>query len=133
MNVCKIKGNLNIYCVFLQENMMTASNLAICIGQSVLWSNDSSVVMDQNYSKNISSVIQILIEHYVNIYGDVIPFLFSTEKRGSADSDGKPTFVKGPNASKSNNILLQRSHGKSKYFEDRCHQWSTQPNHSHGR
>ena len=43
----------------LQENMMTASNLAICVGPSILWSNDSQVMVETNYSKNVSNVAQV--------------------------------------------------------------------------
>ena len=38
----------------LQENMMTASNLSICVGPSILWSSDQAYMMDQNYSKEVA-------------------------------------------------------------------------------
>ena len=44
-----------------QENMMTASNLAICVGPSILWSNDNQVMVETNYSKNVSNVAQVRI------------------------------------------------------------------------
>ena len=40
---------------------MTASNLAICVGPSILWSNDNQVMVETNYSKNVSNVAQVRI------------------------------------------------------------------------
>ncbi|XP_059082791.1 uncharacterized protein LOC131880234 isoform X3 [Tigriopus californicus] len=61
-----------------QENMMTASNLAICVGPSILWSSDNAVMMDQQFSKQVSCVAQILIEEYNTLYkGDLTPYAFS--------------------------------------------------------
>ena len=34
---------------------MTASNLSICVGPSILWSSDQAYMMDQNYSKEVST------------------------------------------------------------------------------
>ena len=39
--------------MIFQENMMTASNLSICVGPSILWSSDQAYMMDQNYSKEV--------------------------------------------------------------------------------
>ena len=33
---------------------MTASNLSICVGPSILWSSDQAYMMDQNYSKEVN-------------------------------------------------------------------------------
>ena len=33
---------------------MTASNLSICVGPSILWSSDQAYMMDQNYSKEVA-------------------------------------------------------------------------------
>ena len=52
---------LNVIASKHQENMMTASNLAICVGPSILWSNDSNVMVETNYSKNVSNVAQVRI------------------------------------------------------------------------
>ena len=35
---------------------MTASNLSICVGPSILWSSDSAYMMDQNYSKEVNHI-----------------------------------------------------------------------------
>ena len=67
----------------MQENMMTVSNLAICVGPSILWSNDNSVMMDTNYSKNVSNVTQILIEEHGVIYSDDAPYVFVEEASAS--------------------------------------------------
>ena len=55
---------------------MTASNLAICVGPSVLWSNDPAIMVDQSYSKHVSNVAQILIEEYFKIFGDTAPYIY---------------------------------------------------------
>merc|ERR1719347_1131076 len=63
-----------------QENMMTASNLAICVGPSILWTQDTNYMMDSSYSKEVSHLIQILIEDFTNVYPcppPHIPLLFS--------------------------------------------------------
>ena len=44
-------------CNSLQENMMTASNLSICVGPSILWSSDQAYMMDQNYSKEVNHTL----------------------------------------------------------------------------
>jgi hypothetical protein len=69
--------------------MMTASNLAICVGPSVLWSNDNNIMVDISYSKNVSNVAQILIEEYFNIYGDSTPYIFCEDEAGSGVGDGQ--------------------------------------------
>ena len=47
-------AELLIVVTFFQENMMTASNLSICVGPSILWSSDQAYMMDQNYSKEVN-------------------------------------------------------------------------------
>ena len=42
---------------------MTASNLAICVGPSILWSNDNTVMVETSYSKNVSNVAQVRIRN----------------------------------------------------------------------
>lgn len=106
---------------------MTSSNLAICVGPSVLWSNDAAIASDQTYSKNVSTVMQILIEQYFKIYGDALPYIFckdavngnkAVEEQNNniavvANGNSNSTFVKGPNANKSNNMIHQRTQNKS--------------------
>ena len=65
---------------------MTASNLAICVGQSLLWTQDPSYMMDQNYSKEVSSLIQVLIEDYPLLFSEDVPSLF-VKKEGDDDDD----------------------------------------------
>ena len=55
---------------------MTASNLSICVGPSILWSSDAAYTMDQNYSKEVSAVVQILVEEYDKLFGPETPALF---------------------------------------------------------
>ena len=56
--------------------MMTASNLSICVGPSLIWTMDQSYMMEQNYSKEVSSLVQILIEQYHQLYDTETPELF---------------------------------------------------------
>ena len=56
--------------------MMTASNLSICVGPSLIWTLDQSYMMEQNYSKEVSSLVQILIEQYHQLYDTDTPELF---------------------------------------------------------
>ena len=56
--------------------MMTASNLSICVGPSILWSSDAAYMMDQNYSKEVSALVQILVEDYEKLFGPETPALF---------------------------------------------------------
>ena len=55
---------------------MTASNLSICVGHSILWSSDVAYMMDQNYSKEVSALVQILVEDYEKLFGPETPALF---------------------------------------------------------
>ena len=59
---------------------MTASNLSICVGPSLIWTQDQSYMMDQNYSKEVSALVQILIEQYPGIWSEETPDLF--QERG---------------------------------------------------
>ena len=59
---------------------MTASNLSICVGPSLIWTQDQAYMMDQNYSKEVSALVQILIEQYTSLYGDHTPHLFCEDK-----------------------------------------------------
>ena len=56
---------------------MTASNLSICVGPSLIWTHDQSYMMDTAYSKEVSSLVQILIEQFTVIFGGDTPELFS--------------------------------------------------------
>ena len=65
--------------LFLQENMMTASNLSICVGPSLLWSSDPAYMMDQSYSKEVSALLQVLVEDFPQIFGPETPGLFTQQ------------------------------------------------------
>ncbi len=108
--------------------MMTSSNLAICVGPSVLWSSDPSLAMDQNNSKDVSAVMQILIDQYADLFGpEAVPYVFQEEPseeekaaQGANCNKKEGTkhhgFVKGPNAAKGANgvVLGQRIHAGGK-------------------
>ena len=113
-----------------EENMMTTSNLAICVGPSVLWANDPAVSLEPNNAKDVSSVMQVLVDEYASIYGpDSVPSVFAGGDEGSgvcANNEGSSSsspappssvqqrrkseeqgmFVKGPNAGKSTAGML---------------------------
>ena len=82
---------------------MTASNLAICVGPSLLWSTDSAVMLDQAYSKQVSAIAQVLVEDYHFVFGDTIPAVF-------ADADD--AVVTDETAVKAKSVVV----GRSEYF-----------------
>ena len=63
--------------------MMTASNLSICVGPSILWSSDQAYMMDQNYSKEVSALVQILVEDFTKIFGGDVPDIFQHQVRAA--------------------------------------------------
>ena len=74
---------------------MTASNLSICVGPSLIWTQDQSYMMEQNYSKEVSSLVQILIEQYRELYDTNTPDLFCQSQpvragAGALESAGAP-------------------------------------------
>ena len=81
-----------------EENMMPASNLAICIGPSILWATDSTPQQEQQHSKDVSNVAKILIDHYQDIYGQ----------------DPPATFDQDSNKTPKDNSIGRKS-GRSKY------------------
>jgi hypothetical protein len=46
---------------FFQDNMMTSSNLAICVGPCILWSSDAHVVTGAAYASDVSRVTKFLV------------------------------------------------------------------------
>ena len=62
---------------------MTASNLSICVGPSILWSSDQAYMMDQNYSKEVSALVQILVEDFTKIFGGDVPDMFQHQVRAA--------------------------------------------------
>ena len=85
-NICSINKTI------AQENMMTASNLSICVGPSLIWTLDQSYMMEQNYSKEVSSLVQILIEQYHHLFDTNTPDLFCQGEaiRSEAGAGAKP-------------------------------------------
>ena len=59
---------LEFLIVTMQENMMTASNLSICVGPSILWSSDQAYMMDQNYSKEVNHTCILTMHTYKLAY-----------------------------------------------------------------
>lgn len=70
---------------------MTASNLAICVGPSLLWSTDSAVMLDPAYSKQVSAIAQVLIEQYADVFGDATPAVYA--EADDVVETGKPKSV----------------------------------------
>ena len=58
---------------------MTASNLAICVGPSILWSNDNQVMVETNYSKNVSNVAQVRICKKNKVAADIHVHMYARE------------------------------------------------------
>ena len=69
--------------------MMTASNLAICVGPSLLWSEDPNNT-DQKYYKEVSALVQILIEEYPKLFDKYLPELFEKKE---ANGEGPESVV----------------------------------------
>ena len=67
---------------YSQENKMTASNLSICVGPSLMWTHDQAYMMDQSYSKEVSTTVQILIDQFPALYGEDPPPLFREGEGG---------------------------------------------------
>ena len=86
---------------------MTASNLAICVGPSLLWSTDSAVMLDQAYSKQVSAIAQVLVEDYHLVFGDTVPAVFA-----DADAESDDAVVTEETAVKAKSVVV----GRSEYF-----------------
>jgi hypothetical protein len=63
--------------------MMTASNLGICVGQSLVWSVSDSVLNPATAAVKVPRVVGFLVEHFVELFGNQSLLLFDD---GSADS-----------------------------------------------
>jgi hypothetical protein len=50
-----------------QDNMMTSSNLSICVGPSILWTQDPQYSLDPAYTKEVSSLLETLIDNYCTL------------------------------------------------------------------
>ena len=73
-----------------EENMMTASNLSICVGPSLLWTSDPAYMLEQNYSKEVSALIQLLIEDFPRLFGSEPPALFCSPAQSSTEGSPEP-------------------------------------------
>jgi len=49
------------------------------VGPSLLWSSDPAYMLEQSYTKEVSAVIQILIQDYERLFGKETPPLFLPE------------------------------------------------------
>ena len=58
------------------ENMMSASNLAVCVGPSILWPSSPVLALSPEASKQAPAVIEFLVESCGNIFGEDILQLF---------------------------------------------------------
>ncbi|XP_066938336.1 uncharacterized protein [Macrobrachium rosenbergii] len=54
------------------ENMMSASNLAVCVGPSILWPSSPVLALSPEDSKQVPAVVEFLIEHCRDIFGEDI-------------------------------------------------------------
>ncbi|KAK7072526.1 hypothetical protein SK128_025210 [Halocaridina rubra] len=54
------------------ENMMSASNLAVCVGPSILWPSSPVLALSPEASKQVPAVVEFLIEHCGDIFGEDI-------------------------------------------------------------
>lgn len=61
---------------------MTASNLGICVGQSLVWSVSDSVLNPATAAVKVPRVVGFLVEHFVELFGNQSLLLFDD---GSAD------------------------------------------------
>ena len=87
--------------------MMTASNLSICVGPSLIWTMDQSYMMEQNYSKEVSSLVQILIEQYRELFDNNTPDLFC-QSEGVRPGAGKLEAA-GPPAERTSSLTSNKS------------------------
>jgi len=84
-----------------QENMMTCSNLSICVGPSLLWTEDSAYMLQQSYTKEVSGLVQLLIENFSTLFGSVpdllrgdqLPKLLPPAVAASCSSGGGPELM----------------------------------------
>jgi hypothetical protein len=63
--------------------MMTASNLGICVGQSLVWSVSDSVLNPATAAVKVPRVVGFLVEHFGELFGNQSLLLFDD---GSADN-----------------------------------------------
>ncbi|XP_053633237.1 uncharacterized protein [Cherax quadricarinatus] len=52
------------------ENMMSASNLAVCVGPSILWPSSPVLALSPEASKQVPAVVEFLIERCGDIFGE---------------------------------------------------------------
>ncbi|XP_023245450.1 rho GTPase-activating protein 20-like [Copidosoma floridanum] len=66
-----------------EHNLMCASNLGVCCGPSLLWSESPSV----NQSRAIPALAEMLIRHYEVLFGEGVDLLFGAELNDSQAED----------------------------------------------
>ncbi|KAK3893459.1 hypothetical protein Pcinc_002722 [Petrolisthes cinctipes] len=70
------------------ENMMSASNLAVCVGPSILWPSSPVLALSPEASKQVPAVVEFLIEHCGDIFGeDVLHLLGDPPERDPMRQD----------------------------------------------
>ncbi|CAL4238599.1 unnamed protein product, partial [Meganyctiphanes norvegica] len=52
------------------ENMMSASNLAVCVGPSLLWPSSPVLALTPESSKHVPAVVEFLIERCADMFGE---------------------------------------------------------------
>ncbi|RXG72562.1 Rho GTPase-activating protein 20 [Armadillidium vulgare] len=58
------------------ENMMSASNLAVCVGPSILWPSSPILALSPEASKEAPATVEFLIERCCNVFGkDILTLL----------------------------------------------------------
>lgn len=72
------------------NNMMNASNLGICIGQSLLWSASDSVLNPAIAAQKVPKVIEFLIEHFADIFSADSLLILADDQRLSLTGESEP-------------------------------------------
>lgn len=70
------------------ENMMSASNLAVCVGPSILWPSSPVLALSPEASKQVPAVVEFLIERCGDVFGqDVLHLLGEPPQRDPMRQD----------------------------------------------
>ncbi|XP_050733676.1 uncharacterized protein LOC127007108 isoform X2 [Eriocheir sinensis] len=70
------------------ENMMSASNLAVCVGPSILWPSSPTLALSPEASKQVPAVVEFLIERCGDIFGkDILHLLGEPPERDPMRQD----------------------------------------------
>nr|XP_045624946.1 uncharacterized protein LOC123774593 isoform X2 [Procambarus clarkii] len=70
------------------ENMMSASNLAVCVGPSILWPSSPVLALSPEASKQVPAIVEFLIERCGDIFGqDILHLLGNPPERDPMRQD----------------------------------------------